>query len=115
MALRIAREPCILGRPRPLGPGRCGLMQPHSPSDRSVGYPLLSMARSVRHHQARQVFSRQFLEGELSEVRVVLNLVMNPGLSRSLGDPPHTPLVSATYGRTCVGGIWPRRATVVAC
>ena len=28
---------------------------------------------------------------------------------------PTPRLVSATYGRTCVGGIWPRRATVVGC
>ena len=31
-----------------------------------------------------------FVFTEFWEVRVVLNLVMNPGLSRSLGDPTHT-------------------------
>src|SRR5215207_8249310 len=34
-------------------------MQRHSASDRSVGYLLLSMARSVGHHHVRRAFSRQ--------------------------------------------------------
>src|SRR5918993_653909 len=37
-------------------------MQRHSLSDKSVGYLLLSMARSVGHHHASRAFSRQSRE-----------------------------------------------------
>src|SRR5215217_8929546 len=37
-------------------------MQRHSSSDRSVGYLLLSIGRSVGHHHARRALSRQSLE-----------------------------------------------------
>jgi L-alanine-DL-glutamate epimerase-like enolase superfamily enzyme len=58
---RMARKPCSLGPPHPAGSGRCGLMQRHSSSNRSVGYLLLSMRRSVGHHHARRALSRQSL------------------------------------------------------
>src|SRR5215218_6221562 len=52
-----------------MGSGRCGLMQHHSSSDRSVGYFLLSMGRSIGHHHARRALSRQFLKGILGNSR----------------------------------------------
>src|SRR5829696_8642126 len=44
-------------------------MQHYSSSDRSVGYLLLSMGRSVGHHHARRALSRQSLEEVFSETR----------------------------------------------
>jgi hypothetical protein len=69
MASSIARESCILGRPRPLGARRNGPRQSHSLSDKSVGYLLFSMVSSVCHcHTTKEFpdsFSRHFGEQNL--------------------------------------------------
>jgi hypothetical protein len=49
-ALQTSRGLWNLGRPRRLGPGRCGSRSDHSASDRSLEYVSLGMTRSVRHH-----------------------------------------------------------------
>src|SRR5215211_4136801 len=80
----MARKQCSLGRPCPVGSGRGGPMQRHSSSDRSVGYLLLSIVRSVGHHQVRPAFSRQSLEQEFSEVRQQSCVNVPPGAWYSL-------------------------------
>ncbi len=64
MASRTSRGLCNLGRPRHFGAGRNGSSSPHSSSDKSVGYLLLSMLRSVA--SGRHLF-QTVSEGVFSE------------------------------------------------
>jgi hypothetical protein len=66
-ALRISRGLCNLGRPRHLQAGRDCSSSPHSSSDRSVGYLVLSLSQSVTSgpHLFQTVSESRF-----SEVRV---------------------------------------------
>src|SRR5829696_7672869 len=88
MAFRISRGLCNLGRPRHFEAGRYVSSSPHSSSERSVGYLLLSIQQSVA--SGRHLF-QTVSPAEPSTLRAASARVITPASSAPAASAAPTP------------------------